>query len=57
MPTKTERDGKKGLIIIKTSDTNLIALYVQYFPKMRYMTEMWVQMGNVSSVGQKNVLS
>lgn len=48
--------GKKELNIIKTSDTCLIALYVQYFPKMRYMTEMWVQMGNVSSVGQKNVL-
>jgi hypothetical protein len=41
--------GKQGRIIIKTSDTDVIVLYI-YFDKQTNTSELWVQMGKVSSV-------
>ena len=42
--------GHKGWVIIKTSDTDVIVLYVHYFPQMKNTAELWIQMGNVSFV-------
>lgn len=42
--------GHKGRVIIKTSDTDVIVLYVHYFPQMKNTAELWIQMGNVSFV-------
>ena len=42
--------GKKGRIIIKTSDTDVIVLCIYFDKQMTNTSELWVQMGNVSSV-------
>ena len=42
--------GKQGRIIIKTSDTDVIVLCVYFYKQMTNTSELWVQMGNVSSV-------
>ena len=42
--------GKQGRIIIKTSDTDVIVLYIYFYKQMTNTSELWVQMGNVSSV-------
>jgi hypothetical protein len=42
--------GKQGRIIIKTSDTDVIVLCINFYKQMTNTSELWVQMGNVSSV-------
>jgi hypothetical protein len=42
--------GKQGRIIIKTSDADLIILCIYFDKQMTNTSELWVQMGNVSSV-------
>jgi hypothetical protein len=42
--------GKQGRIIIKTSDTDVIVLCIYFYKQMTNTSELWVQMGNVSSV-------
>ena len=42
--------GKQGRIIIKTSDTDVIVLCIYFDKQMTNISELWVQMGNVSSV-------
>ena len=42
--------GKQGRIIIKTSDTDAIVLCIYFDKQMTNTSELWVQMGNVSSV-------
>jgi hypothetical protein len=39
-----------GRIIIKTSDTDVIVLCIYFDKQMTNISELWVQMGNVSSV-------
>jgi hypothetical protein len=38
------------LLIIKTSDTDVIVLCIYFDKQMTNTSELWVQMGNVSSV-------
>ena len=47
---KLKELGKQGRIIIKTSDTDGIVLYIYFDKQMANTSELWVQMGNVSSV-------
>jgi hypothetical protein len=42
--------GKQGRIIIKTSDTDVIVLCIYFDKQLTNTSELWVQMGNVSSV-------
>ena len=42
--------GKKDQIIIKTFDTDVIVLCIDFFPRMTNTTELWVQMRNVRNV-------
>ena len=42
--------GRQGRIIIKTSDTDVIVLCIYFYKQMTNTSELWVQMGNVSSV-------
>ena len=42
--------GKQGMIIIKTSDTDVIFLCIYFDKQMTNTSELWVQMGNVSIV-------
>jgi hypothetical protein len=42
--------GKQGRIIIKTSDTDVIVLCIYFDKQMTNTSELWLQMGNVSSV-------
>ena len=42
--------GKQGMIIIKTSDVDVIVLCIYFDKQMTNTSELWVQMGNVSSV-------
>ena len=46
----------KGRLIIKTSDTDVIVLYVHYFLQMTNATEVWVPKGNVTSVKERRRL-
>jgi hypothetical protein len=41
---------KQGRIIIKTSDTDVIVLCINFDKQMTNISELWLQMGNVSSV-------
>ncbi|CAC5365813.1 unnamed protein product [Mytilus coruscus] len=41
---------KSGRIIIRISDTDVIVFCVHYFKQMTHISELWVQMGNISSV-------
>ena len=41
---------KQGGIIIETSDTDVIVLCIDFYKQMTNTSELWVQMGNVSSV-------
>jgi hypothetical protein len=47
---KLKEMGKKDQIIIKTFDTDVIVLCIDFFPRMTNTTELWVQMRNVRSV-------
>ena len=47
---KLKELGKQGRIIIKTSDTDVIVLYIYFDKQMTNTSELWVQMGNISSV-------
>jgi hypothetical protein len=42
--------GKQGMIIIKTSDTDVIVLRIYFDKQMTNTIELWVQIGNVSNV-------
>jgi hypothetical protein len=46
--------GKQGMIIIKTSDVDVIVLCIYFDKQMTNTSELWVQMGNVSSVKDGN---
>jgi hypothetical protein len=46
---KLKELGKQGRIIIKTSDTDVIVLYIYFDKQMTNTSELWVQMGNISS--------
>ena len=48
--TKFREIGKSGRTIIQISYTNVIVLCVQYYEYMTHTSELWVQMGNISSV-------
>ncbi|CAC5418200.1 E3.2.1.4 [Mytilus coruscus] len=48
--TKFGEMGKSGRTIIRTSNTNMIVLCVHYYTYMTHTSELWVQMGNISSV-------
>jgi hypothetical protein len=41
---------KQGRIIIKSSDTDVIVLCINFDKQMTNISELWLQMGNVSSV-------
>lgn len=41
---------RKGRIIIKSSDTDVLVLCVHYFPKLENTEEMWFQTGSVSNL-------
>ena len=41
------------MIIIKTSDTDVIVLCIYFDKQMTNTNELWVQMGNVSSDGRR----
>ena len=47
---KLKELGKQGRIIIKTSDTDVIVLCIYFDKQMTNTSELWIQMGNVSSV-------
>jgi hypothetical protein len=47
---KLKELGKQGRIIIKTSDTDVIVLCIYFVKQMTNTSELWVRMGNVSSV-------
>ena len=42
--------GEQDRIIIKTSDTDVIVLLIYFEKQMTNTNELWVQMGNASSV-------
>ncbi|CAC5397473.1 unnamed protein product [Mytilus coruscus] len=48
--TKFREMGKSGRTIIRTSNTNVIVLCVHYYKHMTHTSELWLQMGNISSV-------
>jgi hypothetical protein len=52
-------DRKYAKLIIKTSDTDVIVLCIYFDKQMTNTSELWVQMGNASSVkdGQKSFAS
>jgi hypothetical protein len=47
---KLKELGKQVRIIIKTSDADVIVLCIYFDKQMTNTIELWVQMGNVSSV-------
>jgi hypothetical protein len=47
---KLKELGKQGMIIIKTPGTDVIVLCIYLDKQMTNTSELWVQMGNVSSV-------
>jgi hypothetical protein len=47
---KLKELGKQGRIIIKTSDTDVIVLCIYFDKQVTNTSELWIQMGNVSSV-------
>ncbi|CAC5420517.1 unnamed protein product [Mytilus coruscus] len=42
--------GKKGRIIIKSSDTDVIVLCIHFFKQMTNTSEFWIQMGNIGTI-------
>jgi hypothetical protein len=50
VPQKAQELGKQDRIIIKTSDTDVIVLCIYFDKQMTNTSELWVQMGNASSV-------
>ena len=47
---KLRETGKNGRFILWRSNTDVIVLCVHYFKQMINTRELWVQMGNISSV-------
>ena len=53
MDADTKCTGDDGRIVTKTPDTDIVVLAVYYFPKMKHVSEVWIETGRVTKTADQ----
>ena len=57
MDADSKCTGDGGRIVIKTPDTDIVVLAVYYFPKMKHVSEVWIETGRVTKTADQRRFS